>query len=179
LDIGDKSEGLISGITITSQIPCTRIGKQPRKTFTGSKREARYAGTRLAISETRASVAATQANVIVFDISDSVARFFTDNPHLAAPYRDRLVAIALCEGAALQYLGRGCGVNDFDVHFFYTQNTQKPRLTRARKRIFADVRYLTNIDAPFGFDVKYKNGQRESFTWLCLPDTIDPRPKAK
>jgi hypothetical protein len=49
-------------------------------------------------------------------------RFFTVNRHLVAPYRGRLIAIALCQGAALQYLGQGHGVNDFDVHFFYMQN---------------------------------------------------------
>ena len=34
-----------------------------RKTFTGSSRKARYAGTRLAINATRTSVAATAASV--------------------------------------------------------------------------------------------------------------------
>ena len=53
--------------------------------------------------------------------------FFRRNPHLVAPYRDRLLAVALCQGAALQLLGRGYGVNDFDVHFFYAQNPAKPR----------------------------------------------------
>jgi hypothetical protein len=76
-------------------------------------------------------------------------RFFTDNQHLVAPYRGRLVAIALCQGAALQYLGRGYGVNDFDVHFFYLQNPRKPRLTRARKRIVADVVSFDNIAIDF------------------------------
>jgi len=76
-------------------------------------------------------------------------RFFTDNQHLVAPYRGRLVAIALCQGAALQYLGRGYGVNDFDVHFFYMQNPRKPRLTRARKRIVADVVSFENITVDF------------------------------
>jgi hypothetical protein len=32
-------------------------------------------------------------------------RFFSDNPHLKRPYRKRLIAAALCQGAALQYLG--------------------------------------------------------------------------
>ncbi|MCW5980070.1 MAG: hypothetical protein KIT09_18450 [Bryobacteraceae bacterium] len=40
--------------------------------------------------------------------------FFARNRRLAQPYRDRLLAIALCQGAALQYLGGGHGVNDFD-----------------------------------------------------------------
>jgi hypothetical protein len=49
------------------------------------------------------------------------------------------MAVALCQGAALQFLRRGYGVNDFDVHFFYAQNPEKPRLSRAVKRVIADV----------------------------------------
>src|SRR6476660_6270507 len=67
------------------------------------------------------------------------AAFFDRNSHLVRPYRDRLIVAALCQGAALQYLRRGYGVNDFDVHFFYSQNPQKPRLTRAKKRMHSDV----------------------------------------
>jgi hypothetical protein len=48
-----------------------------------------------------------------------------------------------------QYLGPGYGVNDFDVHFFYLQNPRKPRLTRARKRIVADVVSFDNIAVDF------------------------------
>ena len=61
--------------------------------------------------------------------------FFDRNPHLARRYRRRLLAIALCQGAALQYIRRGRGVNDFDVHFFYAQNPAKRQLSRAVKRI--------------------------------------------
>ena len=57
--------------------------------------------------------------------------FFIRNPHLIAPYRRRLLAAALCQGAALQFLGCGYGVHDFDVHFFYSQNPKKPLLARA------------------------------------------------
>jgi hypothetical protein len=77
------------------------------------------------------------------------AAFFERNPHLTRPYRRRLIAIALCQGAALQYLGRGYGVNDFDLHFFYSQNPQKPRLTRAHKRIVANVGSFQNVPVDF------------------------------
>lgn len=77
------------------------------------------------------------------------AGFFERNPHLVRPYRDRLIAVALCQGAALQYLRRGYGVNDFDVHFFYSQNPQKPKLTRSKKRIHADVGRFKNMPVDF------------------------------
>jgi hypothetical protein len=67
------------------------------------------------------------------------AAFFARNPQLVAWYRDRLVAAALCQGAALQFVGRGYGVADFDVHFFYRQNPTKSRLSRAVKRLTANV----------------------------------------
>jgi hypothetical protein len=70
---------------------------------------------------------------------DEEAQFFVRNPHLVAPYRDRLVAIALCQGAALQFVGRGQGVDDFDVHFFYAQNPDKPRMARTIKHRMTPV----------------------------------------
>ena len=63
--------------------------------------------------------------------------FFKRNPHLIKPYRNRLLAVALCQGAALQRIGCGKGVKDFDVHFFYAQNPDKPLLSRTVKRILA------------------------------------------
>jgi hypothetical protein len=75
--------------------------------------------------------------------------FFQRNPHLLEPYRERLVAIALCQGAALQYLGCGYGVHDFDLHFFYQQNPDKPRLSRTVKRIWATVGAFNNVPVDF------------------------------
>lgn len=65
--------------------------------------------------------------------------FFERNPHLVKYYKDRLIAIALCQGAALQYLGKGYGVKDFDIHFFYLQNPLKLRLSRTVFRIESNI----------------------------------------
>lgn len=87
----------------------------------------------------------------LLELADAEERaFFDRNPHLARPYRRRLLAIALCQGAALQYIRRGRGVNDFDVHFFYAQNPAKPRLARAVKRI-SDVTVGTFKKIPVDF----------------------------
>jgi hypothetical protein len=75
--------------------------------------------------------------------------FFTRNPHLVKPYRRRLLAVALCQGAALQYLGVGYGVKDFDVHFFYDQNPAKPRLSRRVRRVCADVGRFEDVPVDF------------------------------
>jgi len=71
------------------------------------------------------------------------------NDHLIAPYRDRLLCIALCQGAALQYADCGYGVADFDIHFFYAQNPAKRRLSRAVPRIIADVGSFDSIPVDF------------------------------
>lgn len=75
--------------------------------------------------------------------------FFQRCPHLVAPYRERLMLAALCQGAALQFLGRGYGVKDFDVHFFYAQNPAKMRLSRAVKSIRANVGAFPAIKVDF------------------------------
>jgi hypothetical protein len=43
---------------------------------------------------------------------------FAKNPHLAE-YRDRIVLVALCQGAALHYVNGTNGVKDIDVYTFY------------------------------------------------------------
>ena len=75
--------------------------------------------------------------------------FFLRNPHLVGPYWQRLILVALCQGAALQYLGRGYGVKDFDVHFFYAQNPNKRRLSRAVKREYACVAAFSEMPIDF------------------------------
>lgn len=88
--------------------------------------------------------------------------FFDRNPHLIRPYRRRLLAAALCQGAALQYLRCGYGVKDFDVHFFYAQNPSKPRLSRAVKRIFATVGGFDGVAVDFIRTVVPVDGSRRS-----------------
>jgi hypothetical protein len=81
--------------------------------------------------------------------SEEERAFFERNSRLIPLYRDRLIAIALCQGAALQYLSCGYGVKDFDVHFFYRQNPDKLRLSRAVKRVHAHVGAFKNIPVDF------------------------------
>lgn len=57
--------------------------------------------------------------------------FFRRNQHTVSFYRDRFLAAALCQGAALHYIGQGQGVKDVDIHFFYKRHPDKPRLSRA------------------------------------------------
>ncbi len=75
--------------------------------------------------------------------------FFVRNPHLVGPYRQRLILVALCQGAACQYLGCGRGVKDFDVHFFYAQNPNKRRLSRSVKHEYECIASFPKVPIDF------------------------------
>lgn len=50
---------------------------------------------------------------------------FDRKPQLGAVYRNRLLALALCQGAALHFMGHDRGVNDFDVWAFFSSDPQR------------------------------------------------------
>lgn len=52
------------------------------------------------------------------------------------PYADRVLCVALCQGAALHYLDGRNGVKDFDVYTFYAEHPTGP----------FPYRWLTNLD---------------------------------
>jgi hypothetical protein len=74
-----------------------------------------------------------------FLANEEESAFFERNKHLIKPYRSRLVLAALCQGAALHYIGQGYGIKDFDIHYFYRQNPKKPKLSRTVYNITANV----------------------------------------
>lgn len=61
---------------------------------------------------------------------------FARNPHWRA-YEDRLLCVALAQGAALHYLDRQTGVKDFDVWTFFARSSHRkhpdPALYRRHK----------------------------------------------
>lgn len=78
------------------------------------------------------------------------AAFFHRNPDIAAVYRDWLLCIALCQGAALHYIDGRNGVKDFDVWAFYRESAARP-FPRRRPRVvrdFGDPRFGRTEDAP-------------------------------
>ena len=52
--------------------------------------------------------------------------FFGKHPRWRKLYSDRVICIALCQGAALQYLYGKTGVKDFDVWTFYSEHPSAP-----------------------------------------------------
>jgi hypothetical protein len=78
------------------------------------------------------------------------AAFFRRNPDIAAVYRDRLLCVSLCQGAALHYIEGRNGVKDFDVWTFYRESAARP-FSRRRPRVvrdFGDPRFGQSPDAP-------------------------------
>ena len=65
--------------------------------------------------------------------------FFHRNPAAALIYRSRFLAAALCQGAALHYLGRGNGMKDVDIHLFYEQHPDRRQVARKVRSIVMEV----------------------------------------
>jgi hypothetical protein len=58
--------------------------------------------------------------------ADAEAELFARNPARSGRYAGRLLARALCQGAALHYVDKHNGVKDFDVWSFYAQHDDWP-----------------------------------------------------
>ena len=53
------------------------------------------------------------------------ARFFSRNPELARLYRDRVLCMALCQGAALHFVDGQNEIKDFDVWTFFVDRPSR------------------------------------------------------
>lgn len=51
--------------------------------------------------------------------------FFQNHPKWAKAYAQRVLCVALCQGAAKHYIDGTIGINDFDVYTFYRIHPQK------------------------------------------------------
>jgi len=51
---------------------------------------------------------------------------FRRKPEIGKIYKNRIICVALCQGAALHYVDGENGVKDFDVWTFYRQHPQRP-----------------------------------------------------
>lgn len=65
--------------------------------------------------------------------------FFKRNPKFTG-YRNRLIGICLCQGAAAHYIDKQAGIQDFDIWFFY--KAEKDNLMWVRKRRSIKTAYL-------------------------------------
>lgn len=75
---------------------------------------------------------------------------FERHPDISTAYRNRLLFVALCQGAALHFLDGKTGVKDFDVWAFYRESDARPFPQRRPRvvRDFGDAKFGKSPDAP-------------------------------
>ena len=82
-----------------------------------------------------------------------------------APFRDRLLAVTLCQGAALHALDGRNGVKDFDVYVFFAElpGMNGPHTRQARKRDYGPSKFgrYSGDDARF-------SGRRIDVFWRTI-----------
>jgi hypothetical protein len=113
---------------------------------------------------------------------------FCRNPQLKQIYQERIICVALCQGAALHYVDGKNGVKDFDVWTFYRQHSQRPFPYRRNvPRDFGDPRFGKTpgklnfkgkcVDL-IGRSIPFRMGQRPIQTiqeWLSTSKNRSPR----
>jgi hypothetical protein len=97
-------------------------------------------------------------------IAERERRTFFGRNRRAKIYQNRFIAAALCQGAALHYLGLGTGVKDFDIHLFHVQHPARRQIARRVRRVRSNVP---------GF------GERMvDIIWTVIPERIASRGRA-
>ena len=77
------------------------------------------------------------------------ADLFARKPELGKLYRNRVLCVALCQGAARHFIDGKTGVNDFDVWTFYRAHPHRPYpYRRNMPRDFGDTKFGTSPDRP-------------------------------
>ena len=75
--------------------------------------------------------------------------FFEAHPQWRKSYGGRVLAVALCQGAALHYLDGKTGINDFDVYTFYRANPRKEWYAKRIKSYdLGDAKFGRSVDRP-------------------------------
>jgi hypothetical protein len=75
--------------------------------------------------------------------------FFRRYPHWSVLYSQRLLCVALCQGAALHFVDATNGIKDFDVWSFFCEIPGQPiRRRRVVSRDFGQPRFGTSPDKP-------------------------------
>ena len=76
-------------------------------------------------------------------------KFFQAHPDWADLYRDRILAVTLCQGAAEHFLGGQRGINDFDLYTFYAAHPDRPWYAKRNKPWdYGDPKFGRTVDRP-------------------------------
>jgi hypothetical protein len=69
-------------------------------------------------------------------------RFFDEHSDWAELYSDRVIGVALCQGAALHFRDASHGINDFDVYTFYAAHPKRHWYAKAIRKVdFGDPKF--------------------------------------
>lgn len=97
--------------------------------------------------------------------------FFRRHPDWRAQYSDRLLCIALCQGAALHYVNGSNGTKDFDVWSFFAPHPARAMYARRRGQVdFGDPRFGRSPDKP-----EYV-GRRVDLMFRSIPSALGDDP---
>ncbi|HRJ59525.1 MAG TPA: hypothetical protein PLV64_24810 [Anaerolineales bacterium] len=75
--------------------------------------------------------------------------FFYTHPEWRKYYSQRVIGVALCQGAAKHYVDGSTGINDFDVYTFYRKHPQRNWYAKRIKSYdFGDKKFGKSVDKP-------------------------------
>jgi hypothetical protein len=100
--------------------------------------------------------------------------FFNRYPRWSALYSNRLLCVALCQGAAQHFVDGENGVKDFDVWSFFREKPGHPPLPyrRVGHRVFGQPGLpASTVKSDF-------NGRRVDLLFRSIPYTFDRDPEA-
>jgi len=98
--------------------------------------------------------------------------FFARNPRWGQLYGDRLLCVALCQGAGLHFVDRTTGVKDFDVWTFYAGHPTAPFPVRRRwTKDFGESRF-----GPDPFEPEQYRGRRVDLLARSIPCEVGANP---
>lgn len=121
------------------------------KGLKASERKRRVIRIRSSINTVRSYEPITLADL---HLLGSIARsdredFFQRYPHWSVLYSQRLLCVALCQGAALHFADGRNGIKDFDVWNFFSEIPGQPiRRRRVVSRDFGHPKFGTSADKP-------------------------------
>ena len=75
--------------------------------------------------------------------------FFNKYPQWKNAFQNRVICIALCQGAAQHYVDNKTGINDFDVYTFYKINSNKKWYAKRIKSYdYNNAKFGQSLDKP-------------------------------
>lgn len=102
---------------------------------------------------------------LLFIAQSDVQEFFDRNPR--HPYKDRVIAVALCQGAALHYVDGKNGIKDFDVYTFFARHPRRGYSVPHRRILQVD--FGPSKFGRWGKEKRTFEGRHVDLLWRGIP----------